>query len=251
VPRRVVALGASNLTRGFQTVVSTSRAEWGRDIEILAALGHGRSYGSESRVLGRTLPGILQSGLWRQLAAMPAAPTRVLLTDVGNDILYGFSAPQILAWVEEALDRLAPVSSDIVMTGLPRVGVGDISPAKFMFFRSILFPRCRLTFPEVAESARTIGEGLHAIARARGARFVELKPDWYGVDPIHIRPAQWQSAWREILCGEAPAARERLPWREGWRLYVMRPERQRLFGMEVGRPQPGVRLIAGGRLWLF
>ena len=45
--RRVVALGASNLTRGLHTVVSTARTEWGPDVEVLGALGHGRSYGGE------------------------------------------------------------------------------------------------------------------------------------------------------------------------------------------------------------
>jgi hypothetical protein len=98
---RVVALGASNLTRGFQTVVATARAAWELDVEVVAALGHGRSYGSSSRLVVRTLPGILESGLWRQLEWSPQVPTRALVTDVGNDILYGFSAPQILGWVDE------------------------------------------------------------------------------------------------------------------------------------------------------
>jgi hypothetical protein len=47
--RRVVALGASNLTRGFHAVVSVARAAWGPEVEIVAALGHGRSYGSARR----------------------------------------------------------------------------------------------------------------------------------------------------------------------------------------------------------
>jgi len=98
---RVVALGASNLTRGFQTVIATARAAWGPDVEMLAALGHGRSYGAQSRLIVRTLPGILQSGLWRKLETLPVAPTRGLITDVGNDIVYGFSAQQTLEWVEE------------------------------------------------------------------------------------------------------------------------------------------------------
>src|SRR5688572_673653 len=100
---RIVALGASNLTRGFHTVVSTARAAWGQDVQIVAAFGSGRSYGVHSRVLIRTLPGILESGLWRQLEFFSAAPTRALVTDVGNDILYGFSASRILAWVGEAV----------------------------------------------------------------------------------------------------------------------------------------------------
>jgi hypothetical protein len=251
MPKRIVALGASNLTRGFQTIVATSRQEWGRDIEVIAALGHGRSYGSESRVLARTLPGILQSGLWRQLAQLPAVSTRVLLTDVGNDILYGFSPAQILEWVEEALNRLERYSNDIVVTGLPRVGLTDISAPKFLFFRSLLFPRCRLTFSEVAESARIVNEGLMTLAHARGARFVPLRAEWYGVDPIHIRPSRWQPAWREILCGEPRPGRDRMPFMEGWRLYAMRPEHQRIFGVEWGAAQHGVALRAGGRVWLY
>ncbi len=55
---RLVALGASNLTRGFRRVVSTARAAWGPEIQVLAALGHGRSYGAASRIGVRTLAGI-------------------------------------------------------------------------------------------------------------------------------------------------------------------------------------------------
>ena len=67
----------------------------------------------------RTLPGILESGLWRQLESFAAAPTRALVTDVGNDILYGFSAEQTLAWVAEAVERLQKFTKDIVLTDLP------------------------------------------------------------------------------------------------------------------------------------
>ena len=75
--RRVVLLGASNLTRGISTVVATAQRVWGQPLEVLAALGHGRSYGIESRVLGRRLPGILNSGLWEALDRSPASPTAV------------------------------------------------------------------------------------------------------------------------------------------------------------------------------
>src|SRR5215831_6744908 len=124
---RVVALGASNLTRGFQTVVSTARAAWGSEVEVFGALGHGRSYGAHSRVFFRRLPGILESGLWSELESRPALPTRALVTDVGNDILYGFSADQTLAWVEETLRRLRTVTSDIVVTGLPLASIRRLS----------------------------------------------------------------------------------------------------------------------------
>ena len=116
---RVVALGASNLTRGLQTVVASARGAWGPEVEIVAALGHGRSYGADSHFVVRTLPGILQSGLWRKLETAAPVPTRALVTDVGNDILYGYPVEQVLEWVDEALGRLRLHTDDIVVTDLP------------------------------------------------------------------------------------------------------------------------------------
>ena len=251
MPARVVALGASNLTRGFHAVVSTARSEWGPDVEIVAALGHGRSYGTDSTFLGRTLPGILESGLWEGLAALPPAPTRAVVSDVGNDILYGFAAPTILGWVEEAIERLQTLGAEVILAGLPKVGVDDISHARYLVFRSILFPRCRLSFADVSAAAATIETGLARIARVRRLRYVPLKPEWYGVDPIHIRPAHWRDAWQEILYGRPRAAAMRAPWGEGMRLYFLRPERQRLFGVTQVTAQTGTRLAAGGKVWLF
>jgi hypothetical protein len=60
---RWVLLGASNLTLGLGTVLSTIRNPSPAPLDILAAPGHGRSYGATSRVLCRELPGILQCGL--------------------------------------------------------------------------------------------------------------------------------------------------------------------------------------------
>jgi len=248
---RVVALGASNLTRGFPTVVETARAAWGPGVEMVAALGHGRSYGAQSRVVIRTLPGILQSGLWRKLESLPAVPTRGLITDVGNDILYGFSAQQTLAWVEEALGRLQSFTQDIVLTDLPLASIRRLSRAKFLAFRSILAPSCRLSFDQVVERAERVNAGLAGLAAARGVRFFYLNPDWYGFDPIHIRAASWRPAWQEIL-GSRITANGNLGSRiEALRLYLMPPERQWLLGVERFRPQSGKALPSGSRVWLY
>ena len=153
---RIVALGASNLTRGFQTLVSTARGAWGPYVEVLAALGHGRSYGAPSRLVFRTLPGILESGLWRELESRPQVPTRALVTNVGNDILYSFSAEKTLAWVAEALGRLARFTRDIVVTDLPLASIRRLSRTKFLVFRSILAPSCRLSLAQVLETAERV-----------------------------------------------------------------------------------------------
>ena len=247
---RVVALGASNLTRGFHTVVSTARAAWGPDVEVLAALGHGRSYGATSRLVFRSLPGILDSGLWRELESRPRVPTRGLVTDVGNDILYGSSAEQTLAWVEEALRRLGRVTSDIVVTDLPIASIRRLSRPKFLLFRSILVPRCRLSLAQVLDTAERVNVGLAKLSSEHGARLFRLDPAWYGFDPIHIRPFLWRRAWQEVLGAHPQASAGRSPV-EGLRLYLMPPERRWVFGVERVIPQSGVTLPSGGRVWLY
>jgi hypothetical protein len=248
---RVVALGASNLTRGFQTVVSTARTLWGSDVEVLAALGHGRSYGAPSRFIARTLPGILKSGLWDQLERLPQKATRGLVTDVGNDILYGFSAERTLGWVEETLVRLRCLTQDIVLTDLPLTSIRRLSNLKFLAFRSVLVPSCRLSLAQVIERAEQVNEGLVSLAEAYGARFFRLDPAWYGCDPIHIRPSLWRPAWQQILGTQL----QKTSWGgsviESAKLYCMRPERRWLFGREQVTPQFGVALRSGGHVWLY
>lgn len=252
MPERIVALGASNLVRGLPMLVAAARAAWGPRVEVLAALGHGRSYGQRSTFLARTLPGILDCGIWRELERLPAAPTRALITDVGNDILYGHPAEQVLAWVAEAADRLLRLTRDVVLTDLPLASIGRLTNAKFLAFRALLFPGCRVTLAHARERAALIAAGLPGIAAARGLRLQHLRPEWYGFDPIHIRASRWREAWLEILgedgarvAGAGPTRRE---W---WQVYFMRPERRWLLGREQCTPQRGTALQAGGAVRLY
>ncbi len=248
---RVVALGASNLTRGFQTVVSTARSVWGRDVEVLAAFGHGRSYGAPSKFLFRTLPGILKSGLWSELERRTPMTTRALVTDVGNDLLYGFSVERILGWVEEVLIRLGRVTQDIVLTDLPLTSVRQLSNVKFFAFRSMLVPSCRLTLSQAIDRAERVNEGLEKLSNVYCRKLFRLDPTWYGFDPIHIRPSQWRRAWEQILGVESLSRSNAGSVAESLKLYVMRPERRWVFGMEQVTPQLGVALRSGGHVWLY
>jgi hypothetical protein len=252
--RRVVLLGASNLTRGISTVVETASRVWGRPLDVLAALGHGRSYGMASSVLGRTLPGILQCGLWPALQRRPPAPTAALVTDVGNDLFYGAAVEQIAEWVERCLDRLAACDARIIVTRLPICNLPNVRPWQYSIVRRALFPSCRLTLDEVSERACELDERIARLARERKCRLVEPRAEWYGFDPIHLKLRHWSRAWRELLA----------PWNEArdgararaslarW-LYLRRcaPERVARFGVERYRAQPSGRLVDGASISFF
>jgi hypothetical protein len=111
--RRIVFLGASNLTVGLGTVLATARARLGPEpVEVFVAAGHGRAYGRWSRVAIRGLPAIVDCGLWRALDRGTAPATYALVTDIGNDLAYGATAAELAGWVGTCVERLAALGAD-------------------------------------------------------------------------------------------------------------------------------------------
>jgi hypothetical protein len=192
-PRRVVLLGASNLTRGFGTAIEIARARLGAPLEVFAALGHGRSYGPEpSSFLYRTLPGIASSGLWARLAAEPPRPTHALVTDLGNDVAFGVAPARVAGWLAQALDRLAAAGARPVITGLPIERLEALDPLWFAFWSRLFFPGRALERERVLAAARELEGTIESLTRARGLAFVPARPEWsrlFGIRRTRVQPA--------------------------------------------------------------
>jgi hypothetical protein len=252
VAQRLVVLGASNAVRGFPALLRAAREAWGDPLEVMGALGVGRSYGLRSVVLGRALPGIDACGLWTELARRPRLSTQAVVADVGNDILYNVAVPAILRWVATGVHRLRDAGAAVTITGLPWERLARLSRPGYVLLRVGLFPFHRwLPFPEALARARALHEGLQAMAQASSARFIAPRPEWYGADPVHVRLGARDEAWRTIL-GVAPAAAPPLvPGPRPLRLWTARPERQWLLGREQYTPQPALPLPKGGSLSLY
>src|SRR4051812_20775188 len=124
---RVILLGASNVTRSLSTIVETARRLLGHPLDILAAFGHGRSYGLRHRLFWRELPGIVECGLWEALEQRPPSAAVALVTDIGNDLLYDVPVPDIAAWFQTCLDRLTRASARVVLTPLPLGSITTLS----------------------------------------------------------------------------------------------------------------------------
>jgi hypothetical protein len=248
-PRRVILLGASNLTKAISTVVESSCGLWGRPLDVLAAFGHGRSYGLRKTFLGRELPPILRCGLWQALEQRPPAPTAALLTDIGNDLLYEVPVAQIAGWIERCVERLQQAQARVVMTLLPVCNIEAVSPAQYSLMRSLWFPRCRLRFRAVVDRTLDLDQRLRDLGRRRNLLIAEQRPEWYGYDPFHIRMGHWSRAWPEILSAwsdppVSPAAPAPSLWR--WlQLRSLAPERRWLFGVEQRKAQPAGLLPDG------
>ena len=247
--RRVILLGASNLTRGIATVIDTCQRIWGQPLDVMAALGHGRSYGTHSTVLGRSLPSIIGAELWPALAQRSRVPTAALVTDIGNDLLYEQPIEKIADWVSRALDKLIEQDAKIVMTRMPVANIDHLPEWKFRVLRRAMFPRGRLPFREIALRARELDSRLVEVAAARGIPLIEQQRAWYGWDPIHLKSGAWPRAWQQILSAWTgapadPAARNPALTRMLY-LRTRRPHQRWLFGIEQRGPQPCGRMPGG------
>ena len=250
---RAILLGASNLRAGLPIVIDGVRRRAAGAVEILAACGHGRSYGAWSRFLFvRRLPGILGCGLWPELEERPPLRTIALVTDVGNDLVYGVPVAKIATWIEICLDRLARHQAEIVLTLLPISRLEKLSSWEVRLATSLLFPGRSAPWPALLDDARGLNERLRRIGGNHGAQIVEPAADWYGIDPIHLRRSLRREAWDRIVSlwfqgAETP----RRPLKDRLRMPLLGAAELSLFGITLRKPQPAVRLADESTLRLY
>jgi hypothetical protein len=198
--RTIVIIGASNVTFALPVIWSTLRRSLNEPFRLLIAAGHGRSFGMPSTVLGRTLPSILECGLWETLDAFGSPPsTHALVTDVGNDLLYGADSNQTMSWVTETVERLESRAASIVLTGLPMAALEGLSAHRFEFFRRLMFPQSQLTFEAAITESAAIHRQLLESQDTRNETSAVPEGRWYGFDPIHIRRRCRREAWSRYL----------------------------------------------------
>lgn len=205
--QRVILLGASNLTLGLPCVLDALSSGLAEPVEVFAALGHGRSYGIWSQILCRGLPGIADCGLWQALCTTEPLSARPLavVTDIGNDLLYGVEVPRITEWIEVCCQLLTEQNASIVLTLLPMERVRRLSAWQYHIAKTLLFPgHQRIGWPKMCRRIEDLDEQIRMLGHRYGARLFEPPGRWYGLDPIHIRRRDRSEAWRQILSLCAP-----------------------------------------------
>jgi hypothetical protein len=244
---RVVLLGASNIALSFPQIVRRLSAGLPGTLDIFAAFGHGRSYCTWSRVLFRRLPSIDRCGLWSELesaAARRPAHTVALLTDVGNDLIYGSPCDVLARHLERCLTALAPHRPELVITRLPVASVERLSALRYHSTRAIFFPKTRVSWPTMLDRAREMDRVLGNLADRFSARLIDQPLAWYGFDPIHIRYRRRAEAWRTIFAGwpsyDPSQPLPRWSRRIAMDIRLVAPAERVLFGRRQIRAQPTV-----------
>ena len=252
-----VVLGASNVSRGLSRLVATARARSTAPCDLFVAAGHGRAYGVNSRVWMRRLPSILGCGLWKSLTVESRAATRppvAVVTDVGNELLYGLGVAQVAAAVKESVRRLADHGAAIVITGLPLASIATVGPARYRALRTLFVPGCRLPLATLKDASVWLDDELRVLADDMGGTFIEQPGEWYGLDAIHVRRRELDTLWSRVAdAWNWPAASRpaRATAIERAAIGSRAAEVRSLARVMLHTPQPAWRSRDGLRLWLY
>jgi hypothetical protein len=182
-------------------------------------------------------------------------PTAALVTDIGNDLLYGATPDRLLGWVEGCLDRLAEVGAETIVTHLPASSIDALGERRFHFFRRVLFSRSTLTLAEAKQLVCEINERLTVIGQSRNLSVIPVSAAWYGLDPIHIRRRAEREAWPTMLGGWRSTSDEFNLRRTGLFLIAylasLAPLERSQFGFELRTAQPCGRFSDGSTVSLY
>jgi hypothetical protein len=222
--------------------------------ELFVAAGHGRGYGVNTRVAARRLPSILGSGLWRRLDRQDGAAPAALVTDVGNELLYGLTAEQVASWVRECVRRLADRGATIAITRLPVASIAAVGRVRYRALRTFFVPGCRLSLTDLKRAATRLDAELQAVARDFGAEVIEQPTKWYGFDTLHVRRRHLDDLW-DVACtawGFPSAQSSAKSTVTDWmKIGTKAAEVRSLGGVMRFTRQPVLKLPSGGTLSLY
>lgn len=258
--------GASNVRRGLPSLLQTTQKTLGPSWDLVITAGHGRSYGANSYVLGRGLPGIL-SAHWQRHLQRDTTLKWALFTDVGNDLFYGREPIEICDWLEQCVAILSRDGAKITIVGIPFEVLKRVGRKKFLLLRTIFFPKSGLNFSAASERIDRLEETLRAVAQRYQTNYVEPSSTWYGIDPIHVMYHQYAALWKKALpwlndekspffIGEnevsSLSSRDALArWRWMMMLFFIRAHQQTLFSFQRSMQQPALRIDAQQSVWFY
>ena len=199
-PVLLVLLGASNLSLGWFALARHMKAcLHPRPMELMVATGPGRAYRASGGLLNVVYPPIQSSEIFEAARRKSESGYRViaLVTDIGNDIMYGVSAEQLIETMRQVFGKLRSIHADVFYTTLPAAFEKGIHPVRFYILRTLLLPSSRVSYDEATAAIIQVNKFL----REAASKESHLIPDldrFLGFDEIHYGWLRAQHAWSHI-----------------------------------------------------
>ena len=201
-PILFLLMGASNLARGYSMLTHhLSECLEKNKTEFLNALGPGRGFCARGGIFNITYSPIqdcqiIESG---EKKSKEALRTVVLITDIGNDLLYGVSADTLIASLDIMIDEILKWDADIFLTSIHVNLKKDISPTIFLVLRFLLFPSSKANYEEMDLSILQINDYLEdKVSKNQRIHLITGLEAFAGLDKIHYSLLKTHAAWSAV-----------------------------------------------------
>ena len=128
-----------------------------------------------------------------------ALRTAVLITDIGNDLMYGVSAETLIASLNEIIDRMLGWNANIFLTSIHVNLKKDVSPTTFLLLRFLFYPGSKVAFDEVDLFVTKVNRYLEEKSRINErVHLIKGMETFAGLDKIHFSLFKAHSAWSKV-----------------------------------------------------
>ena len=199
-PVLFILFGASNLARSFYGLkLSIKRCIHPRSANFIHAMGPGRGYLSQGGILNTTYPPIIDCGILESIQKIrkPNQQIIALITDIGNDIMYGIHSEKIIEGLQSILDTLGEVTKNIFITPIPINLKNDIGEFYFRVLRCIFFPKSSIKYSQTLESIKIINQFILHSSNKK-ITIINGMEQFSGLDKIHYSFFKSHLAWAHI-----------------------------------------------------
>ena len=195
-----IFLGASNLARSFYGLKRCiTRCLFPRPVSFIHAMGPGRGYISQGGILNITYPPILHCDILKAAYNRRKINQQVvaLITDIGNDIMYGVSAEEIIGGLKSLFSDLSELEANIFITSIPIDLKNDIGEFYFRILRQIFFPKSPAEYSQTSKTIEIVNQFILQSSNAKISVIDDMQ-QFCGIDKIHYSLLKSHLAWSHI-----------------------------------------------------
>ncbi len=195
-----ILLGASNLARGYSALTRKISHNI-LQVEFVNAMGPGRGYCARGGFFNFTYSPIGECRVMESAKAYAERGSRmaVLLTDIGNDIMYGVPDPSLIKCLDSLIEKPLQWNAEVFVTSIHVDVSKDMGKASFKLLKAIFYPKSPVTFEQADAAVKKVNHYL--VEKSRQSERVHLVSGlgaFCGVDKIHYSLQKSHLAWSRV-----------------------------------------------------
>ena len=195
-----VLLGASNLARGYSILTHHISKNISAS-EFLNALGPGRGYCACGGLFNFTYSPIGECSVMKiaEVYAERGFRITVLLTDIGNDIMYGVSESSLIESLDTLIEKSIQMNAEVFLTSIHVDVSKDMGRKSFKLFKSIFYPNSPVTFDQADSTVKKLNHYLSEKSlKNERVHLVSGLGAFCGLDKIHYGLFKSHLAWSRV-----------------------------------------------------